>query len=272
MRSGRTDWPADAAQFRVANSVTGCLTTVWMTRNALRRVDMTGHLACVSRGSMEVWMLGSLRRCEDQRGGPALPFPLERSAPMSTFRIAPSSYAAPFLGLVLLALAPSVSARPLLGQSPASIRTEDLQAFQPRYHRARGRGRSHPRRRNLAGQSVHDLRGLRLGWPLEDREPGPHLDERFRHHGREHLRRCGDCPVGSPDRLRRNGGAEQPAEHVLGQRGLPLRRRGRQLAAPGTGGDPPYRAGGSASRQPGHRLGGGVRATSGGGPRSGAST
>ena len=51
---------------------------------------------------------------------------------MSTCRIAPSPYAASFLGLVLLALAPSVSARPLLGQSPAPIRTEDLQAFQPR--------------------------------------------------------------------------------------------------------------------------------------------
>ncbi len=51
---------------------------------------------------------------------------------MSTFRITPSSYAASFLGLVLLALVPSVSARPLPGQSPATIRTEDLRAFQPR--------------------------------------------------------------------------------------------------------------------------------------------
>ena len=51
---------------------------------------------------------------------------------MSTCRISPSSYAVSFLGLALLALVPSVFARPLLGQSPAPVSTADLQAFQPR--------------------------------------------------------------------------------------------------------------------------------------------
>ena len=51
---------------------------------------------------------------------------------MSTFRIVPFSGAISFLGLVLLAVVPSTFARPLLGQSPAPIGTEDLRALQPR--------------------------------------------------------------------------------------------------------------------------------------------
>ena len=128
----------------------------------------------------ESWMWGSLRRCEDQPGGPALPLPLDKECPDVDLqnlpfpvRRFPSRAPAAGFGAIGFRAAPS---RPV----PRSRRHRGSTGLPAPRHRARRRGRPHTRGAGPAGQSVHDLRGHGLGWSLEDHEPRPHLDERLR--------------------------------------------------------------------------------------------
>ena len=87
---------------------------------------------------------------------------------------------------------------------------------------------------------VHDLRGQRSGglWKSTNRgSPGGTSSTTMA------VSTFGTWP--SPPRtlggLRRHGRAEQPPEHLMGQRRLPLRRRWSDLAPPGLRGDPAHR-------------------------------
>ena len=117
----------------------------------------------------------------------------------------------------------------------------------------------------VTGGRIHDIEAVpsdpstiyvaaASGRAVEDHQPRPDLGQRLRHHGGEHLRRRGAGTFDPGHRVRGHRRAEQPPEHVVRQRRLPLRRRRHELALPRARRDPAHRQGGDPPHQPRHRL------------------
>ncbi len=117
------------------------------------------------------------------------------------------------------------------------------------------------RLRGAGERAAHDLRGDRLGGPVEVGEQRHQLGAHLRRSAGRLDRRHRRGRHRSEHRLGRHGRAHVLAQHLLGRRGLQVGRRGQDVDEHGAQGQPPHRPHRHRPEGPQHRLRGGAGAS-----------